>query len=76
MKAEQIIRAWKDEAYLGSLSAEERSLLPQNPAGFIEVPDDVLDQAAGGSTIVVTIVTTVAVSEAVSCWRRCYDYGP
>ena len=30
-----IIRAWKDEDYLNSLSEEQRSQIPENPAGII-----------------------------------------
>src|SRR5436853_2225270 len=34
-----IVRAWKDEAYRQSLSAEEHVLLPANLAGEIELTD-------------------------------------
>ncbi|HZR38544.1 MAG TPA: mersacidin/lichenicidin family type 2 lantibiotic [Ktedonobacteraceae bacterium] len=44
-----IIRAWKDEQYRDSLSAEERELLPENPAGAIELTDEEMEQAQGGS---------------------------
>jgi mersacidin/lichenicidin family type 2 lantibiotic len=43
-----IIRAWKDEEYRNSLSAAERAMLPENPAGMIELTDEDLDGAAGG----------------------------
>lgn len=33
MKKLDIIRAWKDESYRNSLSAEQISQLPANPAG-------------------------------------------
>lgn len=39
MSYETIIRAWKNEAYPNSLSAEELALLPVNPAGAIELTD-------------------------------------
>lgn len=42
-----VIRAWKDEEYFGSLSETERVLLPQNPAGFVELSDDELEGATG-----------------------------
>ena len=45
-----IIRAWKDEEYKLSLSESERAMLPENPAGFIELTDADLDIAAGGSS--------------------------
>jgi mersacidin/lichenicidin family type 2 lantibiotic len=42
-----IIRAWKDAEYRQSLSEAERALLPEHPAGLIELSDvDLI--AAGG----------------------------
>jgi mersacidin/lichenicidin family type 2 lantibiotic len=49
MLRDKIIRAWKDPEYRQSLSEEERELLPENPAGAIELTDEELDMAAGGS---------------------------
>jgi mersacidin/lichenicidin family type 2 lantibiotic len=46
-----VIRAWKDELYRNSLSEEERALLPENPAGLIELTDEDLGLAAGGVTL-------------------------
>jgi mersacidin/lichenicidin family type 2 lantibiotic len=48
MSQQDIIRAWKDRSYRESLSQEQRSMLPENPAGTIELSD--VDQAiiAGG----------------------------
>jgi mersacidin/lichenicidin family type 2 lantibiotic len=43
-----IVRAWKDEEYCGSLNDEQRALLPENPAGVIELTDG--DLAAAGGT--------------------------
>ena len=43
----EIIRAWKDEEYVGRLTPAEQGLLPQNPAGLIELPDDELRVAVG-----------------------------
>jgi mersacidin/lichenicidin family type 2 lantibiotic len=34
-----IVRAWKDQAFRNSLSAEQRALLPGNPAGTVELSD-------------------------------------
>jgi mersacidin/lichenicidin family type 2 lantibiotic len=45
-----VIRAWKDEAYRSSLSAEQRALLPENPAGMLELSDRDLDIMSGGGT--------------------------
>jgi mersacidin/lichenicidin family type 2 lantibiotic len=48
MNTENIIRAWKDEGYRLSLSTAERVLLPDNPAGLIELTDADLEHIAGG----------------------------
>ena len=50
-----IVRAWKDEEYFNKLSESERSLLPQNPAGVIELTDQDLLQAEGGTTFSLTL---------------------
>jgi mersacidin/lichenicidin family type 2 lantibiotic len=42
-----IVRAWKDEAYLQSLSADQRAMLPANPAGEMELTDAELVTAFG-----------------------------
>jgi mersacidin/lichenicidin family type 2 lantibiotic len=49
MLRDKIIRAWKDPEYRLDLSEEEQAGLPENPAGAIELTDDELDMAAGGS---------------------------
>ena len=53
MSYRDIIRAWKDEEYRLSLSAEQRMLLPEHPAGLIELEDAELDtvQGAGGKNL-------------------------
>ena len=48
MSKSNVIRAWKDPAYLNSLSEAERAKLPANPAGAIEISDAELGQTAGG----------------------------
>ena len=48
MNTENIIRAWKDVRYRNSLSAEEQALVPENPAGSIEVDDEELAAVIGG----------------------------
>lgn len=37
MSAKDIVRAWKNEDYLSTLSHAEISGLPENPAGNIEI---------------------------------------
>jgi mersacidin/lichenicidin family type 2 lantibiotic len=44
-----IIRAWKDEEYRSSLSDAERILLPDHPAGLIELTKAELDKVTGGA---------------------------
>jgi mersacidin/lichenicidin family type 2 lantibiotic len=39
MSQVNVIRAWKDEEYRNSLSAEERAALPENPAGLVELTE-------------------------------------
>lgn len=48
----EIIRAWKDEEYVSRLTPAEQGLLPQNPAGLIELPDDELRVAVGGKDFI------------------------
>ena len=48
MSVEQIIRAWKDEDFRHSLSAAERALLPEHPAGLIDLTAAELDALSGG----------------------------
>ena len=54
MSTLDIIRAWKDEEYRASLSEEQRTLLPEHPAGLIELTDAELDAAAGGALVTIT----------------------
>ncbi len=46
-----IIRAWKDEEYRNSLSEEQRSQLPENPAGMIELSDEDMGSVVGGDPV-------------------------
>ena len=39
----EIIRAWKGKEYRRSLSEEQRAVLPEHPAGLIELEDAELD---------------------------------
>ena len=45
-----IVKAWKDEAYRLSLSADELAALPMNPAGLLELDDADLAFVAGGGS--------------------------
>jgi mersacidin/lichenicidin family type 2 lantibiotic len=46
MSKDNMIRAWKDPEYRVTLNAQERALLPANPAGTID--DAKLAEVAGG----------------------------
>jgi mersacidin/lichenicidin family type 2 lantibiotic len=48
MSNRKIIRAWKDEDFRLSLSESERALLPEHPAGLVELTDQQLGGVAGG----------------------------
>ncbi len=48
MSQQDIIRAWKDEKFRHSLSEAQRSQLPANPAGTVELRDIALESIAGG----------------------------
>jgi len=43
-----IVRAWRDEDFRLSLTEEERAQLPENPAGIVELTDEVLDALVQG----------------------------
>jgi mersacidin/lichenicidin family type 2 lantibiotic len=51
MRAETIIRAWKDPAFRASLTSEERAALPELPSGkpVTELEEDELADAVGGA---------------------------
>jgi mersacidin/lichenicidin family type 2 lantibiotic len=49
MSNQDIIRAWKDEDYRLSLSEAERALLPEHPAGLIELAGAEMDGVEGGA---------------------------
>ena len=43
-----VSRAWKDPAYRASLTESQRSALPENPAGTMELTDAELGHVEGG----------------------------
>ena len=46
-----IIRAWKDESYRASLSTQEQAMLPENPAGALDLSDAELEAIHGACNI-------------------------
>ncbi len=55
MSNNEIINAWRDEDYSSSLSEEQRSQLPENPAGMVELSDEDMEIIAGGDFFNVSI---------------------
>jgi mersacidin/lichenicidin family type 2 lantibiotic len=53
MRSEEIVRSWKDETYRLNLSDKEQALLPDNPAGVIELTDAELCGVEGGTWITI-----------------------
>ena len=72
MRNEDIIRAWKDEAYRQTLND-----VPAHPAGMVELDDEDLEVVAGGDlSIAIGISVSVYVAtEAFSCWPWGCDDG-
>lgn len=57
-----IVRAWKDEDYRNSLTEEQRSHLPNNPAGLIDLSDEEMRNVSGGG------FTSVCWGSTRACW--------
>jgi mersacidin/lichenicidin family type 2 lantibiotic len=62
MRNMDIIRAWKDPEYRLSLSEAEKALLPDHPAGIIELTDDEMGAVAGGLR-----AQTMTVNDKICC---------
>ena len=73
MRSEEIVRSWKDETYQLGLSAEEQALLPDNPAGMIELTDAELCGVDGGTLI--TVFTCVCIP-TVTCFTCVPPFCP
>lgn len=43
-----VIRAWKDEEYRSSLTEAQRTQLPENPAGLVDLTDEDITGVGGG----------------------------
>jgi len=65
MTNSDVIRAWKDEDYRMSLSADELELVPENPAGLVEF----FDGPAALDTIPPVICTVISILQ--SCITIC-----
>jgi mersacidin/lichenicidin family type 2 lantibiotic len=51
MRKQKIVKAWKDEKFRESLDAGDQALLPENPAGFIDLTDAELESVNGGAAL-------------------------
>ena len=71
MKTNHIVRAWKDEDYRLSLSESERSLMPQNPAGIVELSDSALRLVTGGQPAISCDCGTRIVDSCVHYPQQC-----
>ena len=69
MSNQDIIRAWKDEDYRLSLSEAERALLPEHPAGLIELAGAEMDSLAGGFGSVGCFPTGSLCRLTQCCWH-------
>ena len=50
MDIQKTIRAWKDADYRRSLAPEEQALLPENPAGLVDLSEAELGMVAGAGS--------------------------
>lgn len=66
MDKKDIVRAWRDPDYYQSLTDAERAVMPDHPAGIVELSDRELNGVTGGEVAVITgqIVETVCVTIA------------
>ncbi|MFL6211716.1 MAG: mersacidin/lichenicidin family type 2 lantibiotic [Pyrinomonadaceae bacterium] len=64
MSKADVIRAWKDPHYRDGLSAAELALLPENPAGRVELSDADLD------TPTMNLATTYATCTCTTATRQ------
>ena len=60
MHKNEIISACKDQDYHESLTEEQRSLLPENPEGMIELSDKEMELVAGGINININIERNIS----------------
>ena len=69
MSNTNVVRAWKDPSYRGSLDAEELALMPAHPAGLVELSDEELREASGLTGLAVT--THITCTESTLRRFRC-----
>lgn len=67
MNKSDVIRAWKDPLFRATLTDGERALLPDHPAGLVELPEAELKAASGA------VITTARGCTAFTFlnWQAC-----
>jgi mersacidin/lichenicidin family type 2 lantibiotic len=60
MTTNEIVRSWKDEDYRSSLNGEKLALIPNSPAGLMELTDEELLGVDGADTVVICVATIYA----------------
>ncbi len=63
-----IVRAWKDEEYRNGLSSEQRAMLPENPAGMIDLSDEELGDVLAAAAAGTTCWLTAGCCNLATCW--------
>ena len=58
MNIQTVIRLWKDADFRDTLPQTERQMLPTSPVGVVELSDDALDGASGGTYTPLTLTYT------------------
>lgn len=73
MRKIDVVRAWRDEEYRNSLTAEERASLPENPAGLATISDETMRSITGGcgATAGAGSICTTAVHSCVGPGEQC-----
>jgi len=67
MHKSDVVRAWKDPVYRASLSPEQLAQLPANPAGAIELNDEQLRVASGGTSTTAPTCTAWTFARLHAC---------
>jgi mersacidin/lichenicidin family type 2 lantibiotic len=70
MSTLDVIRAWKDEEYRASLSDAQRAMLPEHPAGLIDLSEADLDQVGGANnpyTVTVCTYDYMCTGDLIPC---------
>ncbi len=76
-----IIRAWKDKQYRNSLNGEQQALLPENPAGQIDLNMDELEDVGGATpstpvcSAIVSVIVSATIYQTVASVQSYINYG-